>query len=500
MMDIAKVSDRELSQEVGEMCGFIPILEKVLQITDEISGNTQNQYWIHVKVNDEQKETRVFESISDIAYGNEWPECIEAALFCNKERKLIQNFLKEQIRNVPKERRKCWGGVSDYLEPNPLYKYDIAKKKIYLQKLLALKDIAGVLFICKVAALLKPLFCELGYTMDFFVEIFGESGTGKTTLAELFFVETNQQKVGFKTNTQKEIERALNICAGNTLLVDDYHPEYLDYAKKKQTSIVDLLARQAKKGTSALAIVTAEMREGSFSVQDRMLQVEISDRDIDWKSYQKLQQDKNVYREILKMIIQGICSNKEFVKNEIRTYMMQTEVEGEFRISFYMRLLRVSLKVLESLCEKYEMDFWNEEYSESIVCKLVEVQNKQSKYMRRIREQGNEIDWIRVLYNMIYLKEEKVMQVLPFNQRECHKNDEGLIAWYWDNKIYIEKPVLLKALEQHFGKRVSVTKMIRALKEADILETDKSSSYTKKRQNQSYYVINKSMLTCFVEK
>lgn len=499
MMDTAKIPDQELSREVSEMCGFIPMLEKVLQITDEISGSIQNQYWIYVNVNDEKKETKVFESILDIAYANEWPECIEAELFSAKERKVIQKFLKNQIRDAPKIRKKCWGGASGYLEPNPVYEYDTITKNIYMQKLLDLKDIAGVLFVCKVAALLKPLFCELGYAMDFFVEIYGASGTGKTTLAELFFVETDKQKVGFKTNTQKEIERALDICAGNTLLVDDYHPEYLDYAKKKQTSIVDLLARQAKKDSSALAVVTAEMREGSFSVQDRMLQVEISDRNIDWKSYQELQQDKSVYREILKMIIHGICSNKEFVKNEIRTYMMQTEVEGEFRISFYVQLLGASLKVLESLCKKCQMDFWNEAYSDAIKHRLFELQNKQRNYMRMLQEQGGEIDWIMVLYKMLFHKKEKVIELLPYNQWKNYEKSEGLYAWCENDRIYIRKIVLIKALEKYLKRKVSVNKMIRVLKDRGILITDNSSSNTKKVRNSLVYVIDMPALHFFCD-
>ena len=38
------------------------------------------------------------------------------------------------------------------------------------------------------AAILKPLFEEMGSPMDFYFMIYGKSGIGKTTLAKLFFV------------------------------------------------------------------------------------------------------------------------------------------------------------------------------------------------------------------------------------------------------------------------------------------------------------------------
>ena len=60
----------------------------------------------------------------------------------------------------------------------------------YLVNLLTIKGKeTEVLFLCKMAALMKPLFEKANHPMNFFIFLYGHSGVGKTVLAKLFFYE-----------------------------------------------------------------------------------------------------------------------------------------------------------------------------------------------------------------------------------------------------------------------------------------------------------------------
>lgn len=73
-------------------------------------------------------------------------------------------------------------------------------------------------------------------------------------LAKLFFVQDSGQDKNFKMDSQLDVEKALQYYQGDTVLIDDYHPEASDYRKKKQNSVMDLLARQTDCNGKALAV------------------------------------------------------------------------------------------------------------------------------------------------------------------------------------------------------------------------------------------------------
>lgn len=85
-------------------------------------------------------------------------------------------------------------------------------------------------------------------------------------------------------DNQSIIKATLEKYQGNTVLVDDYHPGSFGlWKKKKQISIMDTIARCIDEEETAMPIVTAEFREGSFSVQDRQVQIEIGDTQLQWE-------------------------------------------------------------------------------------------------------------------------------------------------------------------------------------------------------------------------
>lgn len=486
-----------------KVCDFIPRIEKIIQVVDGMTGNITNSYFVSVILENGQKvQEQVFSSIANIPFASRWRECVGAEFLNSKQQKLVNQFLLLQIREAPKIEKRCWGNweLADSMAIKECEDFSLAEKKNYLRRLFSLKDVAGVLFLCKVAAILKPLFYESGYSMDCFVVLFGRSGVGKSLLAELLFVETNEQELNFKVNSQKEILKTLKSYTGNTVLIDDYHPEALDYGRRKQDSIVDLIARQAKNKDSALAVITAEMREGCFSVQDRMLQVEISGQRMNWKSYQELQEEKGVYLEILKTIVKKAYMDTERVKREIVAHMKYMATgRGEFRISFYVQLLLTSLHILEFLCKDQEMDFWEEEWSEKIKFTLNDLYKNQARYMEVVQTKTNEsgIDWVILLYRLIYDK--KIFARYPVNNQFDSGKHGGLAIGMYDNKLLIERQTLIKGLELYFEKRTSPKKMVDALIAEGILLEDKTPTHTKKVNGKSYYIIDENALKLFYQ-
>lgn len=82
----------------------------------------------------------------------------------------------------------------------------------YLVNLLTIKENeTEVLFLCKMAALMKPLFEKANHPMNFFIFLYGHSGVGKTVLAKLFFVQDSGQDKNFKMDSQLDVEKRFNI-------------------------------------------------------------------------------------------------------------------------------------------------------------------------------------------------------------------------------------------------------------------------------------------------
>ena len=127
------------------------------------------------------------------------------------------------------------------------------------------------------------------------------------------------------------------------------------------------------------------------------------------------------------------------------------------------------------------------------LCALVDqYRDKQLGYMRRLLEFQGDIDWLKILYDLIYTDE--IFVQCPDEKNVSDPQYGGLAVWSKEGRIYIRSATLKLGLEKYFGQKVSKEKLIKALEEEHILCTDKSPSSMKKVNGHYYYVINESML------
>lgn len=222
----------------------------------------------------------------------------------------------------------------------------------YAVRLLALKPgVSDVLFSIGLLSILKPLFAQAGYSPNFFVSIYGQSGSMKTTLADLFFVQTPGQKFSFINSLKKDIERALNLYQGHTVVIDDYHPVSSTYDKQKLSSRMDMIARASNDPHQALSVITGEHLDGSFSVQDRMIQISINTPIEDLSELSFLQQKSSIVSSLLYEFAQVIYSKQEettsFIRDWFETmpYDAHNESDLNYRIVRNIHFLALSFEL-----------------------------------------------------------------------------------------------------------------------------------------------------------
>lgn len=64
---------------------------------------------------------------------------------------------------------------------------------------------------------------------------------------------------------------------------------------------------------TAMAVVTAEFREGTFSTQDREVQIEISNTQIQWKAFDDCKQNIYLYKTLcIVYVVRFIKTRKQY--------------------------------------------------------------------------------------------------------------------------------------------------------------------------------------------
>ena len=94
---------------------------------------------------------------------------------------------------------------------------------------------------------------------------------------------------------------------------------------------------------TAMAVVTAEFREGTFSTQDREVQIEISNTQIQWKAFDDCKQNIYLYKTLLYRICCEIYKNKEAIQRMIADINKEAE---KFRISHNVNILKIVVDVM----------------------------------------------------------------------------------------------------------------------------------------------------------
>lgn len=318
---------------------FIPVLEEI-QVRQYVDGKkTETKYIVSVKLSESrQLEKKELDSIINIPYFKLWKECCDAEL-TRKQRNRLALYLQYQAQTAPvknifylnkfgyhenayvfdRNNVMDFGSEQNYDfvvdKSLPEFCMSIHTRHEHIKHFADMaeikKGVSEILMLSNLYGILKPLFNEAGYHASAFIIVYGDSGVGKTMLSKLFFVHNQLQEKNFKTDNKRNIENALDEFAGHTVLIDDYHPESLQYGKNRQDSILDFIARKSENGNSALAVITAEYLGGCFSVQDRAIQIKISDKIKNFEKFHTLESKKSLYVSALYDFAKKIYQNKK---------------------------------------------------------------------------------------------------------------------------------------------------------------------------------------------
>lgn len=490
------------------VAAFIPKINGIDVLHDCVTDVYTYKYHVSVETQDSATtQEKIFEFLQNIPFHKYWKECAGADMLSKRKKRLLNEYLYLLSQQVTTETQECFNSIRNstpvlYEKPN------LSELTEYLASLLTIKGgETEILFLCKMAALLKPLLEKADYPMNFFVFLYGHSGVGKTSLAKLFFVQESGQDKSFKMDNMTEICKALKAYQGDTVLVDDYHPEASDYRKKRQISVIDLLARQTDCYGTALAVSTAEIREGCFSLQDREIQIEISDTAIDWNKFAYCKQNISQFQYVLYGICHEIYENESYIVELISKAAVRKT--GNFRITRYIETLKLVMDILEDLLGTkpiWEMLEKKLQYSNMKThwYKLLDlIEDKQTQYMKCLREQENGIDWIKVFYEM--LNDSRIFRRVPEDYIKKHSDDNVKDVYVAGSTIYVAEFTFLAGIHRYFEYRPEQSKdarsckkkIVNALKAEEILLVDSTKANTKKKCGKRFYEIDYKRLQYF---
>lgn len=502
---------------------FWPEINAIQHLISPAGQRVQKLYIVSIRLMDGRTlSPRSFSSISAIPYFELWQECKDALLTA-QQKKLLYSYLQEQAADLQATtvyllqrlglyeqgflfgrkqmisvdgQNACDAFFAPELPDFPFTEIKDGDLIAYSDRLLALKPgVSDILFSVSLLSVLKPLFSHIGYPPNFFISIYGQSGCMKTTLAELFFAQTPAQKLSFTSSSKKEIERALNLFQGHTIVIDDYHPALSTYDKQKLASRMDMIARSSDKPDHALAVVTGEFLDGGFSVQDRMIQIHIDTPVEALTELSDLQKDPSLLTSLLYRFAEAIYSRQKEVSSTIREWFetmphpIRDRPTPSYRIERNIHYLALSLELFFQhfsggaiLREKWETIGTNS------LCRL---KNQQRSQMERLRLIEDGSDWLEILYELLQSDLWERYNAFP------SKLDDSMHLISKDGYIYINSPIFKRAFKKFLGRMVNMKPLINAMIEAGILKEDKSNAHVVKRNGLYYYAINELQLEVY---
>lgn len=516
------VTEEGLKMDGAFVAPFYPVLREKRLIHTQRAQKVRKEYDIYVKLADgSELGTRTFTSINSIKYSEYWDECCDAEL-TPEARKRLQIFLQHIV--MQQEYVVCYEveRLGLYTIEPVIFVYGYRKAIVpdginilfslqvpvvsdegkegniqellhYAKRLITLRPgITDILFCVRILGVLRPLLEEIGYPADFFVGLFGASGTQKSTYAKLFFVEDNTQFLSFSCYNGKQILKRVEQYSGHIVVVDDYHPLAKKYDREKQQSALDAIARNADSGQGALVVITGEFMEGCFSLQDRTLQIHVPKSTMDGHmlstELQQLQCQKDILGSLVYEFAKKVYGNFNTMKEQAQKLFLQQRNDiYTFRIERNIKFLVVAMQLFE-ICFP-EITAWGIEGQ--LKTTLINVLNRQKKHMDIVRRLEYEKDWTKEVYQM--LSSPEVKRKYGFS-KDASDMAEIIVE---DDHIYITETVLEREMGKFLECHVKSSEITEHLSKTQVLEEDQSATRTKKKHKIRYYVISRSRLQLY---
>ena len=488
------------------VCAFHPQLDAVKEIVEE-NGIITKEYSVSVRTLDGNiTDTKIVKDLERINFFELFD--IPSANLGKRAHMEIAQYLqmqmkKELCRSAKRVERMGFsehGAASYVFDRNNVYSQETVEVQCstaipvmatgsfsedemvaYIERLLALMPgVSDVLFVMEIFSKLKPAFYSAGIAVDFAGAVIGRPGTYKTSLAKLVSVINDKQSLTFTDFTKKEVRNVVELFAGHTVLLDDFHrqPDYTD--RQKQLKIADTFIREDRGG--AFLLLTGEFIQGPESMQDRLIRVGVEELDPEEKrkfiqELSWLQKNKSCLWSFYRKFCEAVYSDLDNVKAEIVAAMESYPDGGVFRVQENVKKLAVSFGILNNVCFDGRLRRWDEQLTESISG----VKKESVYHMMLLRKEAAGIDWLKETFDLL---------------QDIEPNEFSEEVFFEKDKVFVDpswlKKELCKRIYRSFQYRdkVPLTKIKKELDELGFLYRDSERDYTvKKRGQKRYYAI-----------
>lgn len=510
--------------------GFVPVLKEKRKLI-KLSGKTiRNEYDVTVKLEDGRElEVCTFESL-DITYSNHWDACCDATLD-RKMKNLLKLHLQQQSADmkwntclfveelglvvddavtfiygknaVIREKGELSYMFADNL-PNFLCREGVTEVDMikYATSLICLKPgVTDVLFCASLLCVLRPILLMLHYPADFFLTLYGPSGSLKSTYAKLFFASNSDQMMSFTMDKSRQVLERIAKYSGHAVVVDDYHPAAKAYDRQRQASILDAIARNSDSGRGALAVVTSEFLSGSFSLQDRMVQVHVSKRDLE-KSQDEtaaflnkltdMQQNSDMLQTILYEFAQRVYSDIRPIQIKLSDIIKGKAINDmRSRIGRNVSFLYMAMSIFAYVFPGHDFKQLDYVIGES----LNALRDEQVKHMAIVKRLEGNPDWTDEVFRMM----DTLWLDKGYEFGKKLQEEKDIIIY--DKKTYIKPHVLEAEMQKYLQMNVNIKEISAHLSKTQVLDEDNSAAHSVERSMGNkiirYYVIDRARLELY---
>lgn len=511
-------ADGKLFAEGRIVVDFVPILKSKRVILDR--GKKKFSYKIEILHPDRKPDIVEVPDFHIKSWHDICGNCADASL-SSIQRKRIREFLEVQEAGMKEEQYfaisgKGWRNIGEgkvFSNGKTIITYGIPPNVICADKgvpviaaeeycpdiqrwesvLAAVRDAApGVsmpLFMMSMYDVLKGIFMDAGYPIEYICNLYGESGKGKSSLARTVCSFAKALEFDERKSTIKNV---LEECEGCNVLVDDFHPRKEAYKKERQSGIKDMLVRFVEKDTSAPnIIITSEYLDGYYSTQDREVQLFL-EREVNWEKLTFLQNNKifmdhirtafqvEVVKNVkeIRKFVRDFCFHEDCVRNEAGS-------DGKRGHRYSRYLCCVNEIFNRFFLEKYQLSFLAENIDEALM-----LQNqRQSAHMEIIRKIEKYNSYVIAVWHMI---RSEILHI-EHDLRHFRPSDDN-ICISGNDEIAVSHGALLNGMCIYLRtKNLNMKDVIRDLKNADLILTYNSKGnrdLTKISHNQHYYHID----------
>lgn len=525
MEEFSFVPDEGLYYEGHIVALFDVYVSRTIEVehADEVTCKETFYEVVAVTSEGERLQPIVVKGLDNIQYFRNWPEIPDATL-TKKQRNLLTLRLQKSVMSAEIVRRivcnkvgfithdaqkvlvvgdTCFGEISKPIELSSVikrYRWRCNTTNVS-HHLNTLKDMMGVAPKCSeiltailLAAAMKPFFLEAGYPLEFCINVYGKSGTYKTSLVKAIMDVTQNPELlvaSILNETKKSLLDKVKAGFGFGVILDDYHPAAKDYDRQKQIANMDAVARQmGGNAQTALVILTSEYIDGCYSLQDRMLQLEM--QPVDLKLLSKLQGENYLIAQMVKDFLTALVKDYDEVVVFIR---QQFECGKLIRDEVSARLARNGhyLMVVSRLCEKYLFD-GEEVLTGELEVALHHQADIQKKHLASIRKYEETTDFVLALNEI--LEAGDIWEICT-SAKGTYKGQNSQVC-IKNHMMYMTKTALRYGFNKYYGvQKVEIGKIIKALHENDILLEDEDA-VTKKFQGTRHLCISYYALAQYV--